>query len=145
MFKKNLNNFGKRFCAYILDVMFLSILFAVIGLLNKMLGLLSPYTLAGVGYLLTVVYFAYMESGAYQATFGKRILGLIVVHSDTGEAITFKRALIRNIVRIVNMPIYCLGYITILFTKKHQALHDLIVRTTVVPADEEEYDYEEDE
>ena len=135
MVKTNLNNFGKRFCAYLLDVMLLSIVFAIIGVINKMLGVLSPYTLAIVGYILTVGYFSYLESGAYQATFGKRILGLIVVRSDTGEAITFKRALARNIVRLINVPIYCLGYLTILFTKKHQGVHDLIARTTVVAAE----------
>lgn len=143
-------NFGKRFCAYLLDMMLLYIVFSILGYLLRTLNLVTPYVFWGIAYLLTILYFAILESGEHQATLGKRILGLVVIRSDTGEPITFKRAVVRNIVRLINIPIYCIGYLPILFTKKHQGLHDFIVRTQVVSRDDlvddgEEESSEEDE
>lgn len=141
--KISFENFGKRFCAYLLDMLLLYIVFAILGYILKTLGLVSTYTFAGISYLLTILYFAVLESGEHQATLGKRILGLVVIRSDTGEKITFKRAVVRNIVRLINIPIYCLGYLPILFTAKHQGLHDFIVHTRVVSIDDIETEDEE--
>ena len=142
--KLHFGNFGKRFCAYMLDILFLYIIFMVLSVLNNMLHLLRPFMFAGICYGITVLYFAAMESGAHQATLGKRILGLVVVHSGTGEPISFARAFLRNLVRLVNIPIYCLGYLTALVTPKSQTLHDLIVQTMVIPIEEAE-DVEDEE
>lgn len=143
--KISFENFGKRFCAYLLDMLLLYIVFAILGYILKTLGLVSTYTFAGISYLLTILYFAVLESGEHQATLGKRILGLVVIRSDTGEKITFKRAAVRNIVRLINIPIYCLGYLPILFTAKHQGLHDFIVHTQVVSIDDIETEEDDEE
>lgn len=94
-------------------------------------------------YALGVLYFAIQESSAYQATLGKRLLGLAVCNLD-GERISLVRAIFRNILRIINLMIFSIGYLLILFTPKEQGLHDLIAKTLVI--DESEYEeVDEDE
>ena len=91
-----------------------------------------PAALRGLMYYaFTLVYFAMQESGDEQATIGKRIMNLVVCDMN-GEPISFLRALGRNFARIINMAILSLGYVTILFTKKQQGVHDMIARTLVV-------------
>ena len=136
--KGSFDNFGKRFCAYLIDMLLLEIVFLIAGFLTD--SFISRYAFAGISYLLTIVYFAALESGEHQATIGKRILGLVVIHSKSGERISFKRAFARNVCRLINIPIYCLGYLTIMFTQKHQGLHDLIVHTQVVPTEDAVFD-----
>ena len=97
-------------------------------------------------YAFTLVYFAMQESGDEQATIGKRIMNLVVCDMN-GEPISFLRALGRNFARIINMAILSLGYVTILFTKKQQGVHDMIARTLVVDGaeyydDDDEYEEE---
>ena len=140
-------NFGKRFCAYLIDMFVLFLLFLLLGWFNSMFSMMSPLTQTLVFYVLTMLYFAVQESGSYQATFGKRILGLYVVRSNgSAEKISFLRALARNFARLINAPIYCFGYVFILLTKKQQGLHDLIARTMVVDGSlEEDEDSSEEE
>ena len=139
------NNFGKRFCAYMLDVGALAIVFQILGMLNGHLHLLRPFGQGMAFYLMTMLYFSAMESSSWQATAGKRLLGLTVCRSDNGEKISFVRALVRNVARLVNMPLFCLGYVLVIFTKKHQGLHDFIARTTVVDESEMVEDATDDE
>lgn len=143
--KLNFENFGKRFCAYFIDMAILTVFFLIIKFAIGLFMHVRPFTLAIICYALTMFYFAKMESGDRQATLGKQILGLQVVNAKTGEAISFGRALIRNVMRIINEPIFCAGYLFILFTKKNQGLHDLICRTTVVDAELDDETEEKDD
>ena len=103
-----------------------------------------PAALRGLMYYaFTLVYFAMQESGDEQATIGKRIMNLVVCDMN-GEPISFLRALGRNFARIINMAILSLGYVTILFTKKQQGVHDMIARTLVVDG-KEYYDDDDDD
>jgi uncharacterized RDD family membrane protein YckC len=78
------------------------------------------------------LYFAMLESGPQQATYGKRIMGLKVTDM-TGERITFGRASGRYFSKIItNMIPLFMGYIMMVFMDQKQALHDLIASTLVV-------------
>ncbi|MGN0024081.1 MAG: RDD family protein [Candidatus Avelusimicrobium sp.] len=77
------------------------------------------------------LYFALQESSKSQATLGKRVMGLKVVGADGGR-ISFGRATGRTLGKLVsNMTLY-FGYYMAGFTKKRQALHDLMADTFVV-------------
>lgn len=123
------HNFGKRFCAYVFDMFLLTVVFFILGKAAE--DIMSPFTRAVVFYAATILYFAIQESGEMQATLGKRVLGLVVCSKD-GERISFTRAVVRNVARLVNIPLLCLGYVTILFTKNEQGLHDFIAGTVVL-------------
>jgi uncharacterized RDD family membrane protein YckC len=77
------------------------------------------------------VYFAGLESSEWQATVGKKILGMKVT-DVAGERINFVKATIRYISKFLSSFILMIGFIMVAFTAKKQGLHDFIAGTTVV-------------
>jgi uncharacterized RDD family membrane protein YckC len=84
--------------------------------------------------LVTFVPFLYwpvLESSRWQATFGKRIMGLEVTDAG-GNRLSFLHALLRSLAKIVSGIPFGLGFLIAAFTARKQALHDIIVKTLVV-------------
>ena len=77
------------------------------------------------------LYFALMESGKRQATWGKQLLKIKVVGRDGGR-ITFARASGRTFAKIISYMIFYMGYIIAGLTNRKRALHDYIADTYVV-------------
>jgi len=92
-------------------------------------------TAAALGNLLGIVlrwiYFAAMESSKYQATLGKKIIGLRVVGLD-GSRISFGRASGRHFGKFVSLIILSIGYFMVGWTKQKQGLHDKMAGCLVV-------------
>jgi uncharacterized RDD family membrane protein YckC len=64
------------------------------------------------------------------ATLGQRSMNLRVVRATTFGRVSFPRALLRTIVKaIFGVPAFLAMY----FTSRHQAIHDLVAGTVVVP------------
>ncbi|WP_018875421.1 MULTISPECIES: RDD family protein [unclassified Thioalkalivibrio] len=84
-----------------------------------------------VNMLVAWLYWAGMHSSRYQATLGKMVFGLRVVDFN-GERISFLRATGRHFATILSGMILMIGYIMVAFTRRRQALHDLIAQTLVV-------------
>lgn len=80
------------------------------------------------------LYFALMESSAYQGTLGKMALGIRVTDLDGGQ-IDFGRATGRYFAKILSFITLMIGYIMAAFTGKKQALHDIIAGTVVLMRD----------
>lgn len=78
------------------------------------------------------LYAAFMESSTTQATLGKMICGLKVT-DENGNRLTFNRATGRHFAKFLSAMIFCIGYVMAAFTRKKQALHDIIAQTLVVP------------
>jgi uncharacterized RDD family membrane protein YckC len=162
----------RRLAAYLVDILllFAAVLVTQFGLEALTGGL--PMRLFTTGPLMegwvwlsvslpTYLYFALSESSAYQATPGKRLLGLCVTDTD-GKRIGFGRALLRTIVKLIPWELTHLslflptpimdgqggflpGLITanvlivvylaaITITAGKQGVHDLVARTMVLPA-----------
>ncbi len=77
------------------------------------------------------LYFASFESSEWQATVGKRLLGLKVVDLD-GERVSFLRATVRYFSKLLSRLIMMIGFLMVLWTKKKQALHDKIASTLII-------------
>jgi uncharacterized RDD family membrane protein YckC len=77
------------------------------------------------------LYWALLESSAWQATLGKRILGLIVTDLD-GHRISFARATGRHFGKVISGMILLLGFLMAGFTEKKQALHDMLAGCLVL-------------
>jgi uncharacterized RDD family membrane protein YckC len=124
--------FWRRFAAYIIDNILLSIVFTILVLV---LGGIGGDGGIAIGYVLGFVaffgYFAYMESSERQATVGKIALG-IKVTDLTGERVSFGKALGRNLGKIISALILYIGFIMAAFTEKKQALHDIMASCLVV-------------
>jgi uncharacterized RDD family membrane protein YckC len=77
------------------------------------------------------LYFALMESSSWQATLGKKALGLRVTGMD-GQRIGFGRATGRYFGKILSALTLFIGFMMAGFTPRKQALHDMIAGTLVV-------------
>lgn len=84
-----------------------------------------------ISFLAWIAYCIVMEGSSYQGTFGKYLAGIKVI-DETGQPLTRKGALARNLSKFVSMAALGLGFIWILFDKKNQGWHDKMHRTYVV-------------
>ncbi|HEY0604078.1 MAG TPA: RDD family protein [Herpetosiphonaceae bacterium] len=105
----------------------------------------------------TWLYFALTERSAWQASLGKRLVGLRVVDAISGRRITFGQALLRTVIKLLpwelahlsvtifssnptEMPIgvlvACLLFVgsgvAVLLMPRNRGVHDLVARTAVV-------------
>ncbi|MFD3260895.1 RDD family protein [Paenibacillus lentus] len=141
--------FWKRAVAALLDLLVVASIHQVIGILSSFAWywyLQDPYNyyeyldelivLINVtrGILLLVVfwhYFTIMESSRFQATFGKMAMGLRVVNQE-GKRITFHRATARFWSKSFSAFTVLIGWFMAGFTKKKQALHDIVAGTCLI-------------
>ncbi len=93
------------------------------------LALSTPLYLANM--IMTWLYYALLQSGSWQATLGKRAIGVKVVDKN-GERISFTTASVRYLGRIISGMTMLIGFIIAGFSAKKQALHDMIASTYVV-------------
>lgn len=100
-------------------------------------GLLLLKVVEGESLLLPVqvifalVYFTLFESSLRQATPGKMIMKIKVVNKQM-EQLSISNALRRNLGKFLSFFLMGIGFLMIPFTKKKQALHDLLSKTHVV-------------
>lgn len=77
------------------------------------------------------LYFALMESSRLQGTLGKRLTGLTVTDVDGGR-LSFTRATVRHFAKFLSVLIFFIGFVMAGFTRRKQALHDMIAGALVV-------------
>ncbi len=81
--------------------------------------------------VLPFLYYGFMESSRWQATLGKRAVGVMVTDLY-GRRISFWRAGGRNLASMISGLILLIGYIIGAFTERKQTLHDMIAGTVVI-------------
>ncbi len=138
--------FWLRAIAYILDTLFLGILVGIfiLGPLMPRAGIStanawSLYTNTSrqafaIDLLLIMaqwVYWALLESSPWQATLGKKMLGLYVTDLE-GKRLTFARASARYFAKIISTLTIGIGYLMEGLTPKKQGLHDTIAECLVL-------------
>jgi uncharacterized RDD family membrane protein YckC len=137
----------RRVGAWLIDTVLLAIGFFVFYFIGNIfigLGLLSSgqnptienalgaeLVLLLILFVLAWLYYAGLESSAWQGTVGKRLLRLVVT-DQYGRRIQFGRATGRFFAKIVSALALLVGYLMILFTERRQGLHDLMAGTLVV-------------
>lgn len=77
------------------------------------------------------LYFAAFESSRWQATPGKKVLGLRVTDLE-GKRLSFIRASGRYFGKIISWLLLGLGFVLAGFTEKKQALHDMLASCLVL-------------
>lgn len=84
-----------------------------------------------ISLVISVGYYAGMNASKWQATVGKKLLGLKVTDVN-GNRISFGRSLGRYLAMTFLSPILYIGFIMVGLTEKKQGLHDMIANTLVV-------------
>ncbi|TQV73820.1 hypothetical protein FLL45_13200 [Aliikangiella marina] len=132
--------FWKRFFAYFIDGIIFNFTFFMIAIwgFGAAASLNDPFAMSSsVGliylfyYLSWWMYYALQESSNAQATIGKRALGIKVVDMN-GHALSFAHAAGRQAAGAITAFTLLIGYLLAAFTKRKQALHDLIAGTVIV-------------
>lgn len=134
--------FWIRFVAAIIDIV-------VVGVVTRPLSILTPSVNSGslysgssaytgtaffvnlITWAITIAYGALMISSSWQATLGKKALGLKVTDVN-GNRLTPGKAFLREGSKIISGLIIGIGYIMAAFDAKKQSLHDKIAATLVV-------------
>ncbi len=128
---------SSRFFAIVIDTLIILVPLFLIGMLIGFWGsmtdesdMLTSLKAQFVGAFLGILYEAVFLSGPWQATPGKRLLG-IKVTDQSGMPISFWRAFGRSAAKLLS-SIFLIGYIMAFFTKNKRALHDLMAGTIVI-------------
>jgi uncharacterized RDD family membrane protein YckC len=149
---ENYAGIGRRFVAFIVDLLFILfidlVLTGLFGLsegfrmINQRLHHL-PYTdqsgqvvnalvpipvILSVGILVILVpwlYYAILECSKNQATLGKIALRIAVTDLH-GDRITFSRATLRFYAKILVLITFFVGFIIVAFSRQKQGLHDIV-------------------
>ena len=121
------SGFFRRFVASIIDV-FVIILFIVF--IQFILGIMDGFFFNIVIFLMIWSYFAFQESSSRKGTVGKQAMNLIVTDLD-GNKISFMQATKRFLGKFLAAVPFFAGFLMMFFTKKKQALHDIIAKTLV--------------
>jgi uncharacterized RDD family membrane protein YckC len=122
-------SFGRRFVQYVIDAIIIGVPSAAIGALLTS----NPNGRSGVGVLILLAYFTYLEGSSSQ-TIGMRVMGLKVVDIRTGGPIDYTRAFVRSLGRLLATIPCLLGYLWVAWDKEKQGWHDKIATTYVVRA-----------
>ncbi|MBV6647562.1 MAG: RDD family protein [Cyclobacteriaceae bacterium] len=81
--------------------------------------------------LIYCVYHVAFEAAHWEATPGKRIMGLIV-RSSSSKKIGFYRVFWRTLFKFLSLALVFTGFTMIQFHRKKQGLHDIIAGTMVL-------------
>ncbi len=136
-----LADLGARAAALAIDLLISTLGLALIGMAFRYAGLLDDL-LESLGSTILIFaiffvqwgYFILFEGVGGGRTPGKRVIGLRVIHTG-GEPLSFRGAVLRNLIRLVDMqpvPSGLAGAISIVATRRAQRLGDLVAGTIVV-------------
>lgn len=143
-----------RFVAYLVDSILLGIIYVIIIVIFIFViiaedgdfdmfdsfglgfGSLWAIGLAGLMFLIGLLYFSFMEGGANNATIGKRLMNIRVVDTNY-QPIDLSKALVRNICRLSFLPgistvILIIDFILILVREDKQRIGDIVANTYVI-------------
>ncbi len=132
--------FGQRVGAFFIDAIIIQMVLMVVNMLfvtvllsgiNTQTILITAFGPLVLGGAFATFYSVWLESSSWQATPGKRALGLKVVDMQ-GRRITFCRSCSRSFGKTLSALLLGVGYLMPLWTAKKQALHDKMAGCLVV-------------
>ena len=128
---------GKRAASFMIDDFVVSFLFIAIfydqisSLTSKELVINFIVQYSWVLLLLKLIYHTFFI-GYNGMTVGKYIVGIRAIDEETGSKLSWGKAFIRALVRIIGESFFYFTFIFAIFDKKVQTLHDKVVNCVVV-------------
>jgi uncharacterized RDD family membrane protein YckC len=138
--------FWRRLAAFLIDTVLLAAASYAVGFVLVLFAFASVFAagqslsddkLTGItigAYVIEVVlvwlYYAGLESSPWQATIGKRVMRLAVTDVE-GRRISFARATGRYFAKLLSVLTLFIGFVIAAFTRRKQALQDLLAGTLV--------------
>ncbi|WP_186775003.1 RDD family protein [Allorhodopirellula solitaria] len=142
--------FGPRFAAYLIDILPISIALAVI--YYFLLGfdetwlhyttspddaearaafLSQRNQMRDLSFLVYVLYCGVMECSAWQATLGKKLMGIRVTDNQ-GQPLSVGRSFGRNFAKFLSYIPLGLGFLWMIWSKQKRGWHDMLAKTLVM-------------
>ena len=111
----------------------LGVVIAIVGIATKLSLDRDVFQNAGaaMGLAAGLFYYGFFAGGRWQATPGKRVLGLHIVRTD-GQRIGYGLAVGRYLAYIPSSLILGIGFLMIGWNEEKKGLHDMICKTRVV-------------
>jgi uncharacterized RDD family membrane protein YckC len=136
--------FWTRLGAYIIDYIFTFVISLVGGFIIGFLYAILMISIglkpdqgtarlmgAAEGVIVQIAYYVFFVSGPWQATPGKRLLGIHIIRTN-GEAMTSILAFGRLLAYVLSSLTLLIGFMMIGWTEEKKGLHDIICRTRVI-------------
>lgn len=135
--------FWIRLLAYLIDVVIVGFVFgSILGIMGSTGVAVGTVDARGIMHFTNIailaivignwLYLAITQSSSWQATIGKKILGLKLINQD-GTRVSFLKALGRSTIGyLISSIILGIGFIAIGVTKNKVGFHDSIFKTYVV-------------
>ena len=123
--------FWKRFAAILIDGLITSTVTSPLYVAFAKSPSARATFVSTFGTVVSWLYSSFMESSPWQATLGKRAMA-IQVTDLAGNRINFARATGRYFAKILSALTFGIGFLMAAFTKRKQALHDMVAGTLVV-------------
>ena len=121
-----------RFFAALIDHVIVLVLFLITNYFLNLKATTAGFSFGITLYLLiSWSYSAGFESGRKQATPGKRLCGICVITTDL-ERVSFNRASLRYLCKLLSMATGTLGFFAALVHPERKSLHDWLAGTLVV-------------
>lgn len=131
---KNTQVMGKRVVAFLIDFMFVILMFIVflgIGIINvEKYASTETNTILSDMYFVSIVYFGFFALAFKGRTIGKMIFKLQVFRSN-GWEVKRLRLFFREVLKSVLLPAGFISLIVALFSDEHYSFHDLLADTLV--------------
>lgn len=89
------------------------------------------YTFLPLIVFLEVLVYTFIEFSPMKATIGKRIMHL-TIKCINDKDLSFVRVFNRNLIKVLSRILFGLPFLVLPFTKKRQAIHDLITNIEVI-------------
>jgi uncharacterized RDD family membrane protein YckC len=129
--------FSQRLMAFLIDLMLFVLIAFVVGIISWALTgkffVASPsagpafFILWGVLLVAGIIYATIMTSMTGQ-TFGKQVVGIIVLQPD-GQILDWRTAALREIAAVLSAAVFGLGFLWMIWDKNHETWHDKISHT----------------
>lgn len=129
--------FWRRLLAFVLDYLLLDLALSLIEVVLQLTGIFvfSSQVLFGSQFVLRLLanwlYFSVLESSPWQASVGKRILGIVVTDLN-GKKLSWGRAATRELCKFLSSFPLGAGFLKIGFSPEKRALHDSLAGTIVI-------------
>ena len=145
----NYGSWYKRFLAYLIDILPITLIVFVIFYFLGFNVVLTEYLaeknnlgvrieyltwrnwIRDLSFIIYIIYSIILESSKLQGTLGKYLLGLMIVKDDYSQ-LNLIDSTKRNLFKIISKVPISLGFIWILFNKKRKGWHDYFAKTNII-------------
>ncbi len=123
--------FWSRTIAFVIDIVLVALISTLLSFIDMKVVLPEFWLFSEPWYVIALLYFAGMEASGVKGTLGKWFRGIYVAEPD-GNALTFPKAIGRNLIKTIGFLVVGLGVLRVAWHSQKQGWHDELVGSFVL-------------